>query len=236
MSRPKPAYLLAGGRGSRNRSLMRAVFEELPAAKPRVAYVGAASGENREFFEYMTGEVASAADCVVEHAVIATPGADLGRARDILLRSDAVFMSGGDVLAGIAALRDAGMAGLFRGLYLEGKLFFGASAGSIMLGREWVGWADPNDDSSAALFPCLGVVPVVCDTHAEDDGWIELKAALKLGAHGMTGFGIPSGVCLKVLPDGRVASLGGTTVRFRKRGGRVVALSGLAPGRIIDID
>ena len=83
-----------------------------------------------------------------------------------------------------------------------------------MLAREWVRWRDPDDDATAELFPCLGVAPVLCDTHGEGEGWEELKAALHLKTVGDSGYGITTGTCLKVLPDGRVEALGGPIFRY----------------------
>ena len=76
-------------------------------------------------------------------------------------------------------LREKEMIGVLRRLHREGKPFFGTSAGSIMLASQWIRWADPNDEASAELFDCLGLAPVFCDTHGEDDGWEELQALLR---------------------------------------------------------
>jgi len=51
------------------------------------------------------------------------------------------------------------MTDFLRRLHRSGRLFFGTSAGSIMLSRKWVRWRDPHDDRSAELFPCLGLHP-----------------------------------------------------------------------------
>jgi cyanophycinase-like exopeptidase len=117
-------------------------------------------------------------------------------------------------------------------LYNKGKVFFGVSAGSIMLGREWVRWENPDDDSTAVLFPCIGMVPVMCDTHAEGDNWEELKAAIKLKEEKDIGYGIPSGACLKIYPDGQLEALGNPVVTYLKRGQRVVRSDDLHPVRI----
>ena len=114
-------------------------------------------------------------------------------------------------------------------LYRQGKPFFGISAGAIMLAREWVRWPDPNDESTAEIFPCLGIAPVICDTHAEEDDWVELKALLALEKEGVKGYGIPSGGTIKVYPDGRVEALGDAIAQYVKRGGKVARLDDLLP-------
>jgi len=228
MSKARPVYLLAGGRGSANQAIFKAICKELGKPKPHIAYVGVASDEDRGFFRFMEGEIVKASRCDVHQVLIASPRANLDKAREVLHEADAVFMSGGDVEAGINILRAKGMFAIFAELQREGKLFFGASAGSIMLGAEWVKWHDPHDDSSAELFQCLGVAPVICDTHAEEDDWVELKAALHLKEDKAVGYGIPSGGCLKVYPDGRLEALGRPVARYTRKGHKVVALDDLS--------
>jgi peptidase E len=228
MSEAKSVYLLAGGRGSANQAVFKAVLAELCKPNPLVAYVGVASDDNEAgFFRFMEGDIRKAGACRLCHALIASPAADLDRARDILNEADAVFVSGGDVEAGINTLRSRNMPGLFAQLYREGTLFFGASAGSIMLGVEWVRWDDPNDDSSTELFQCLGIAPVICDTHAEGDDWVELKAALQLKEAGTIGYGIPSGACIRVHPDGRIDALGKAAARYERKARMVIRLDDL---------
>jgi peptidase E len=230
MSDPKSVYLLAGGRGSANKAIFKAVLDEVRKPDPLIAYVGVASDDDKGFFTFMSGEISKAGACTVSHALIVSPRADLDEARRILNEADAVFVSGGDVEAGINALRAKGFLGLLAQLHKKGTLFFGASAGSIMLGAEWVRWDDPDDDSSAELFPCLGIAPVICDTHAEGDDWVELKAALKLKEDGAVGYGIPSGACLKVHPDGQVTAIGKAVPRYARKGRKVVKLDDLPLG------
>ena len=83
-------------------------------------------------------------------------GADLKRAQKILESADIIFISGGDVAAGMEVLKEKNMVGFLTGLYRQGKPFWGISAGAIMLADRWVRWTDPDDDASAELFPCLG--------------------------------------------------------------------------------
>jgi peptidase E len=114
-------------------------------------------------------------------------------------------------------------------LYQQGKPFFGVSAGSIMLAKEWVRWRDPDDDSTAELFPCLGFAPVICDTHDEENDWQELKAALKLAEDNVIGYGIVSGAAIKVFPDGKTEALGGAIYRYVHHGERVDRISDILP-------
>jgi peptidase E len=220
----KPVYLLAGGRGQRRPSpdpLLQAVFRECGVSSPSVAYVGAASGDDRSFFGFITSAFKDAGAGQITHALIAPEKADLKKAREVLERADIVFISGGDVEAGMDVLREKDMAGFLTALYEQGKPFFGLSAGSIMLAREWVRWRDPDNDATAEVFPCLGIAPVICDTHAEGDDWEELKALLALEKNDTKGYGIPTGAGIKVFPDGRVEAVGGPVPIYQRRGGKV---------------
>ena len=217
MSNRKPLYLLSGGREGNSKStnqIVQAVFRETSEMSPNIAYVGVASDDNRIFYQFIAGIMKKAGDCKVHRVLICSPKADLSKAKEILESADAIFISGGDVEMGIQILVEKNMAIFLQGLYKQGKLFFGASAGSIMIAREWVRWKDQNDDSTAELFSCLGLAPIICDTHAEDDNWTELKMALKLRGNNVQGYGIPAGTCLKVYPDGRVEALGGAITRY----------------------
>jgi hypothetical protein len=99
-----------------------------------------------------------------------------------------------------------------------------------MLAKEWIRWRDPDDDATAEVFPCLGMAPVICDTHGEQDGWEELQTLLKLEKDGTTGYGIVSGNAIKVLPDGTIEALGGPIHRYSKINGKVERIEDILPG------
>ena len=164
-------------------------------------------------------------------APLAGAGADLAKARAVLAAADLVFVSGGDVEAGMQVLREREVIPLLRQLYQGGVTFVGISAGSIMLARQWVRWKDPDNDHTAELFSCLGFAPIWCDTHGEEEHWGELRVALALSADGTTGYGIPSGAGLIVEADGRVMALGSESAVFRKERSGVVQAAGLPPAR-----
>jgi hypothetical protein len=78
-----------------------------------------------------------------------------------------------------------------------------------MMGKHWVHWDDENNDDTARLFDCLGFIPAVFDTHAEDEDCKELKTALRLLGPGARGYGIPR--------DGMISADGlGTLVNLEK--------------------
>ncbi len=223
----KPVFLLAGGRHSRGKkpdTLLQAVFQTYGIKNPTVAYSGTASGDDRNFFGWIATELTESGADKVVHAVIASPRADLKKAKTILESADIVFISGGDVEAGMEILQEKNMLDFLTGLYRQGKPFFGISAGSIMLADKWVRWLDPHDDDSAELFPCLGFAPIICDTHDEQGGWEELQAALMLEKEGFKGYGLASGSGVKVILEGNVTLLGGTVYQYVRRGNKVVRI------------
>jgi peptidase E len=232
MNNPKSIYLMAGGRGSRGSGfdpVMKAVYNEIGKPAPTIAYVGVASGDNWVFYKMITGMMKQGRNGNFTRVAICSNKADLKKARETLQAADAVFMSGGDVEAGMQVLEEKGLLDFFKYIYREGKLYFGASAGAIMLAREWVRWKDPDDDSTAELFPCMDLAPVICDTHAEEDDWEELKAALMLKEDQSSGYGIPTGSCLKVSPDGKLEAIGGLVVHYLRNGNKVEKQSDLEP-------
>jgi peptidase E len=224
----KNVYLMAGGRGARATNIvMKEIFQELAVPEPLIAYVGVASGDDKNFFGFIGEMIKRGGNCRLTQVFLSAKRANISKAKDLLTQADAVFMSGGDVEAGMQVLQEKQLCQFFKDLFDQGKLFFGASAGSIMLADRWVRWSDPDDDSTAALFPCLGIAPVICDTHAESDQWEELKWALKLAEGGKIGYGIATNSCLKITPQGQLEALGGPVARFSRQSATVTQLTDL---------
>jgi cyanophycinase-like exopeptidase len=224
----KPVYLLAGG-GLRNPRrdpdpLAKEALDQAGIKDPSVAYVGAASGDNAGFCGMISRLLMKAGAKEVRLAPLCGSSADPQKARRVIESCHTVFLSGGDVEAGMDILAETGMIDFLRDQYRQGKFFFGLSAGSIMLARSWIRWRDPEDESSAELFPCLGIAPVYCDTHDEEDGWEELQALTGLVPVGTSTYGIASGTALIANPDGSVRALGGEVHRFARTRDDIVRL------------
>ena len=202
-------FLIAGDPGKRGGGrdpLLAAILAQIGTARPNVAYIGAASNDSRVFFLWIAALLKKAGAGPVRLAPLASRRADLDKARRQIRAADIVFVSGGDVELGMSVLERTGAAALLQEQHRAGKPFIGLSAGSIMLARSWVRWSDPEDDATAREFPCLGLAPLLCDTHAEEDEWDELKMLLKLtGAP--VGYGIPAGGALRVGADGSLAAM-----------------------------
>jgi peptidase E len=230
----KPVYLMAGGdfrRPSGMISRIKTILAETGKDHPGVAYIGTASKDDASFFKFAADMIKEAGARSVSQVLLSGRKADASGARSLLEAADAVFVSGGDVEAGMRPLQRYNLISFLRSLRDSGTLFFGISAGSIMLGTHWVGWEDPDDDSGAALFDCIGIAPVVCDTHAEEDGWEELTAAVNLLEEGGRGYGIPTGGTLRVDPDGAMAALDKPVVCYLKKPGGAVGIDDLMPSQ-----
>jgi hypothetical protein len=234
----KALHLLAGGRSMDRRRgpdpLLAAVFSQpglSPAGTdgPKVGYLGVASNDNAVFRAWAERMFRAAGAGAILPARLCGRRPDRAAAVAALEAADIIYMSGGDVEFGMRVLAEHDLVGFLRGLHAAGKPFFGLSAGSIMLARGWVRWRDPQDESSAELFDCLGLAPVWCDTHGEADGWEELHALVRMTPAGSIGHGITSGAALRIGPDGTPAAMGGPIGRFEMRAGAVVELSELRP-------
>ena len=222
---PVSIYLLAGGRGSLHTDrdpLLTRVLVSCGVPHPSIAYVGAASGDSQPFFSMISRYLRRCGAGRVTLAPLAGKRGKLEKARAILESADMVFISGGDVEEGMEVLEERQILPFLRDLFERGKPFFGTSAGSIMLGWQWVRWEDPDDDATASLFPCMGFAPIVCDTHGEAEEWEELHTLLRLTPEGTFGYGIPTGAGLCVYPDGTLEALGAPMHRYANSGGAVV--------------
>jgi len=229
----RPIYLIAGGTRpglTKPDPTLAHIVALAGRPRPAIAYIGVASNDDRDFLNWLTIRLRRAGAGVVRLVKLAAPDSDLGQARSLLQEADMIFVSGGDVAFGMFHLRRKRIIPFLKRLYLAGKRFAGLSAGSIMLARCWVHWADPDDDSTASTFPCLGLAPIVCDTHGEGDDWGELKTLMRIGRPAV-GYGIPSGAVLRVDADGGVAALVKPVQRFAHRGGRIIQMDDLRPGR-----
>jgi peptidase E len=222
-----PLYLLAGGRGRRDPAV-KLFFQECGLIEPSVAYIGAASDDNLEFFQHISGYLRQMGAGAVTLAHT-SKGARMAQTQKALENAGVIFISGGDVELGMETLSRRKLDTFLRELYRQGKPFFGISAGSIMLAREWVRWRDPDDVNTAELFPCLGLADVLCDTHDEESDWEELQAALALKEEGALGYGIAMGSGLRLAPESPVEALGGPVPRYIKTHGEVTRMADLQP-------
>lgn len=229
----RPVYLIAGGRGSAARRGPDPLFAEALALagtpRPSVAYIGAASKDNAMFRAMISRVLRGAGAGRIRPAPLCGARSDPRKAMRVIEESRVVFFSGGDVEEGMRVLAGRGMIDFLLDQYMQGKIFFGVSAGSIMLAKEWVRWIGPEGDEAPELFPCLGVARIYCDTHDEEDGWEELRSLARLVKERAVFYGIPSGAALVAYPDGKCRAVGGPVHRFRRMGRRVTQAGFLKP-------
>jgi peptidase E len=212
----KPTTLIAGQSGSRHFGTQPYLADALRltgADRPLVLYIGAASGDDRSFGTALSGVLERAGAGRVLWPKLSGRSVATAKAREALQDADFVFIGGGDVEAGMNALRNAGLVADLRVAAERGVAFAGMSAGSVMLGERWIRW--PNDgagDEEAETFECLGLVPCSVDTHGEADGWQETHSfaavrARELGSKA-TAYAVPSGGALLVGPNGTMQACG----------------------------
>jgi len=229
----KPVYLLSGDSYHHRKSrdpLIREMLKETGRSSPRVAYIGTASGDDPVFFNVIKTLFERTGAGRVDLVPLAAPESDLENARSLMASADVIFISEGDVELGMRTLRERAMAGLIRARFQAGAVLAGFSAGSILLSRQWVHWSDPDDDSTAVPFDCIGIVPLVCDMHDETDGWEELKMLLRRRqVDGEIGYGIPTSMGLRIHPDYRIEAIGGMVHRYTFRDGRVDNIGDISP-------
>lgn len=229
----KTVYLLSGDSYHHRKSrdpLIREMLNETGSAEPSVAYIGTASGDDPLFFKVIQSLFQRTGAGRVDLIPLANPASDLHDARHLIESADVIFISEGDVDVGMRTLRERGVTELIRERYQAGAVLAGFSAGSILLSQQWVRWSNPDDDSTAEPFDCIGIIPLVCDMHDEADGWEELKTLLKLRrVDGEIGYGIPTSMGLRVHPDQRIEAIGGMVHRYTCRDGRVDNIGDISP-------
>jgi cyanophycinase-like exopeptidase len=188
----------------------RACVAATGKSRPTLAYVGAASNDDRTFARRIR-ELVFGSTARVISVELTRKSTRTSTIRALLADADLVFFTGGDVEHGMALIADRALAPYMRELAAGGIVIEGISAGAIMIGRHWVRFPDGAEPE---MFDCLGIVPASFDTHGEDDGWSELRTLARLATDERVVYGIPSHGC--AYWDGsRVQALGPPLARFR---------------------
>ena len=185
-----------GGKGKGD-PILSEFIESLESKSPRALYIGAASNDDTYYFSIIEPVLLNSGAKEVHLASFD----GTAHSKKLIASSELIFISGGDVESGMANLEAVKAIPILIELYKNGVPFVGVSAGSIMMGKAWIRWKDPDDNATASLFPCLGFTKFACDAHDEFDDWGELKSAMRISPEGETGYGIPTGAALLVEPD-----------------------------------
>jgi len=230
----KPTTLIAGKFGSRHFGTKPYLGDAVRLTgrdKPVALYIGAANGDDRHFGSALSALLKGAGIRKVVWPKLSKHKKNAATAaRAALDDTHLVFVGGGDVEAGVDALREADLVGELHGAAKRGVVFVGMSAGAIMLGERWIRWPrEGAGDDEAATYECLGIAPSSLDTHGEGDGWGETQSfaavrARELGKKARA-YGVPSGAALVIGTDGT----------FRARGDAVTVFAAL-PNRKAKIE
>lgn len=191
--RANRAILISGGGSIEVERLKGILKEEMPNIKDiKASYIGAANSDREPFFENMKAILLQIGVQSVDFLRLATKDVDIDEIKRKLSESNLIFISGGEVEDGMKWLEYHNLSDFFRLQYSLGKQFICVSAGTIMMGRYWVNMDEDNLGANPKLFGCLGIIPCIFDTHAENEEWIELKTALNLLGEGSIGYGLPT--------------------------------------------
>ena len=217
-----PAILLAGG-GLKDPGAMARMMSQgfKSIEKPKAAYIGTANGDNPVFFQMMKALLKKAGADKVTFVHLAKEKPGLDDAKKTLTEADLIFLAGGEVEDGMNWLKKHDLVPFLKGLYASGKRFMGVSAGVIMMGAHWVHWDIPENNDTAKLFDCMGIIPALFDVHGEEEDWAELKTALKLLGNGSLGYALPRECMISADSRGNLINLSGEYIIFANEGGRI---------------
>jgi hypothetical protein len=186
-----PLFLLADSqllfRGAHGPSLLDRARGHLPSSRPaRCAYLGAANGEERAFYELFQAALEAAG--LAEGRMVRSRFAAADR--EWLERADLVVLSGGDVARGWRLFEQSGISEVLTSRYAAGAVLLGVSAGAVHLG-----WGH------------LNLVPAVIGAHEEADDWSDLRRRLAASHERVRGLGIPTGGGFLYHSDGAVEAV-----------------------------
>jgi hypothetical protein len=201
-------------------------FASLPRGV-RVAYLGAANGDQLGWFRAVRKALAERYGADVRDARSGTPE-ECGEAKRIVADADLVYAAGGDVALLAWRVRAGGLDLAIRERHRAGAALIGVSAGAIGLCSYWVRF--PEHDAAGERprrFPCIGALSLAVDVHDEASDWEELRALLACWAEDepdatVEAFGIPTGGALRIEPSGAVTPIGPRPKRLVLSQGKIL--------------
>lgn len=214
-----PVYLLADSQllfsSPGGRPLLARALDTLVNAEPRAAYVGAANGDQPEYYSIFEGAMEMIG--VRDRRMILSDYSAADRA--FLRTADIIVLAGGDVGEGLRVLRKTGMDDDIDERRREGVVLVGVSAGAVHLGAmAWMG----DEPAEGELVGALGIVPFSVDAHDEDNGWRRLRRLLSRSLPGSLAIGVPMGSGIIHHPDGTVEPVGRSAVELRVEDDRII--------------
>lgn len=168
----------------RNPVLDRYIVAHCSAERPKVCFIGTASGDDQRYVVNFYSTFLSMG-CEPSFLSFFSRTPDL---RETILGQDIIYVGGGNTKSMLAVWREYGLPAILREAWRQGIILAGISAGAIC-------WFEVGlTDSSAAgiePLPGLGFLPGSCSPHY--DGEAERRPAFhRLLAEG----GVPSGIAL----------------------------------------
>ncbi len=165
----------------------------LEGESPKCAYVGAANGDQLEFYDLFRGamEGVGLRDC---RMIPSEPAED-----DLAFFDEAelILLAGGDVRRGWQVFQDNGLSQKVIERYYTGALLVGVSAGAVQLG---LFGPPPDGGDPEDLLETFKLVPLLVDVH-DEPGWERLGENVTHAGGHVRGLGIPSGGGAFVQPD-----------------------------------
>jgi cyanophycinase len=214
-----PVYLLADSQllfsSPGGRPLLAPAVDAIESAEPRAAYVGAANGDQPEYYSIFEGAMEMAG--VRDRRMILSDYSAQDRA--YLRSADLIVLAGGDVGTGLRVLRETGMDDDLDERRREGAVLVGVSAGAVQLGA--MGWLG-DEPADGELAGALEIVPFSVDAHDEARGWRRLRQLVLRSLPGSIGIGVPTGGGIIHHPDGTVEPVGRIAVEFRVEDDRII--------------
>ncbi len=185
-----------------SRPLFSDEIRDVLKGKSRAAYIGAANGDQPEFYELFRGAMNNLGieQCVHVHA---RPSDEEWH---FLKQADFVLLSGGDVIMGISALLSGGFIETIRERFVDGCMLAGVSAGAIHLGKGY--W------NESAIAPCIGLIPFFIDVHADKSHWSGLKKTLLASGDHAAAWGLSKNSFVCYNSDGSLDIMHGSVREF----------------------
>jgi hypothetical protein len=187
----KPIYLFADSQllfwKEGSRLFIERFLDDLEADSPTAAYVGAANGDDPQFFDLFQ---ASMEGIGIRDTMMVR--SDPSAAEMRFLRAAAlVLLAGGDPVRGWRVIAANGVRDAIAERYYQGAVLCGVSAGAIQLGLGKSVAA--GESGGSAVSSTFRFVPCVIDVHDDETRWKNLERTLSAGPPTVKGIGIPRG-------------------------------------------
>jgi cyanophycinase len=212
----KPLYLLADSQllfwKSDDGSLVERIRADLGKVDPKAAYIGAANGDQPEFYNLFVGamEGMGIANCRMVPSQTSR--------EDILFmeEADLILLSGGDVERGWQVFEQNGLNDLIPRKRYDGAILVGISAGAMQLGLGCLSNAAQPKQISMFRF-----APFYVGAHDEKNDWWDLRALVNLSPSDARGIGLATGGGAVYYPDGTLEPIRKPMIEIVKQDSQV---------------